>query len=273
MSYTSAFKGIRPSPVFFGLLGATALGGVLAWVGEPGDVLGRLGAFVFILGGWLTTLCLHEFGHAFAAWRYGDHDVALKGYLDLDIRRYTDPLNSLVIPMVIILIGGIGLPGAAVYLDTQWMSKKQRTVISLAGPAANLVVAVLLLAAGAAGLTSLTWFEWDGPGGGGVVQSGHFVFWAAVEFLGFLQVFAVVINLLPIPGLDGYGAIEPWLSYETQRKLHPVRQWGFLVLLVILVFPNPIGMAIRGLILGVFDLLGGDHVFAGLGRQLALPWQ
>ncbi|MGL6235534.1 MAG: site-2 protease family protein [Segniliparus sp.] len=272
MNHTSAFKGIRPSPVFLGILAATAFGGALAWIGEPGGPLATFGAFVFVLAGWLTTLCLHEFGHAFAAWRFGDHDVAIKGYLDLDIRRYTDPINSLVIPLVIILIGGIGLPGAAVYLDTQWMGKKQRSIISLAGPAANLLAAVVLLGAGAAGEASLAWIDWDGAGGG-VLRPGHFVFWSAVQFLGLLQVFALVINLLPIPGLDGYGAIEPWLSYETQRKLHPVRQWGFLVLFGILLLPNPVGSLVRSLIWQVFDLLGGNGLLAAYGQHFALPWQ
>ncbi|ETZ91371.1 peptidase M50 family protein [Mycobacteroides abscessus MAB_030201_1075] len=40
----------------------------------------------------------------------------------------------------------------------------------------------------------------------------HVVFWAAMAYLGFLQVTAVVLNLLPVPGLDGYGALEPHLS-------------------------------------------------------------
>ncbi|ADG98235.1 peptidase M50 [Segniliparus rotundus DSM 44985] len=274
MSYASAFQGIRPSPVFLGVLAATALGGALAWFGDPGEPLSKLGAFVFVLAGWLVTLCLHEFGHAFAAWRFGDHDVAIKGYLDLDIRRYTDPLNSLVIPLVIILIGGIGLPGAAVYLDTQWMQKKKRTIVSLAGPGANLLAAVVLLGAGAlGGGVPLFRQTLGGADGELVFGSGHLVFWGAVEFLGLLQVFALVINLLPIPGLDGYGAIEPWLSYETQRKLYPVRQWAFLVLFLVLLMPNPLGSLIRELVWSVFGLLGGNQLLAVLGQSFALPWQ
>lgn len=263
MNYTSSFKGIRPSPVFLGILALTAFGGALAWSGEYGGPLSKLGAFIFVLAGWLTTLCLHEFGHAFAAWRFGDHDVAIKGYLDLDIRRYTDPVNSLVIPLVVILIGGIGLPGAAVYLDTRWMTKKQRSIVALAGPAANLLAAVLLLGLGAVAAS----------GGDVPLLAGHFVFWSAVEFLGLLQVFAVVINILPVPGLDGYGAIEPWLSYETQRKLLPVRQWGFLVLFFVLLFPNPIGSLIQSLIQHLFIALGGDGLLARYGHHFALPWQ
>ena len=58
-----------------------------------------------------------------------------------------------------------------------------------------------------------------------------------MAFLGFLQVTAVLLNLLPIPGLDGYSALEPHLSPETQRALEPAKQWGFLILLLLLIVP------------------------------------
>ena len=103
--------------------------------------------FVFVIAGWVVSLCLHEFGHAFTAWRFGDRDVALRGYLDLDPRRYSHPVLSIVLPIAITAIGGIGLPGAAVYVRTSSMTAKQRTLVSLAGPAANLLLAVLLLGA------------------------------------------------------------------------------------------------------------------------------
>ena len=66
----------------------------------------------------------------------------------------------------------------------------------------------------------------------------HLVFWAGMAFLGFLQVTAFVLNMLPVPGLDGYGALEPHLSPQTQRALEPAKQWGFFILLVLLFAPQ-----------------------------------
>lgn len=100
---------------------------------------------MLVISGWLVSLCLHEFGHAFTAWRFGDRDVAVRGYLTLDPRRYAHPMLSLGLPMLFIALGGIGLPGGAVYLHTFFMSPRRRTLVSLAGPAMNLVLAVLLL--------------------------------------------------------------------------------------------------------------------------------
>ena len=65
----------------------------------------------------------------------------------------------------------------------------------------------------------------------------HWVLWAGVAFLGFLQIMAVVLNLLPIPGLDGYDALEPHLSPETQRAVAPAKQYGVFILLFLLLAP------------------------------------
>ena len=68
--------------------------------------------------GWLVSLCLHEFGHAYTAWKYGDRDVEVRGYLTLNPLKYTNPLLSLGLPVLFIALGGIGLPGGAVYVRT-----------------------------------------------------------------------------------------------------------------------------------------------------------
>ena len=208
--------------MFLGLLGLTALGGVLAWLSDRTErPMAFVGVFILVIAGWLVSLCLHEFGHAYTAWRFGDHDAAARGYLTLNPLKYSNPLLSLGLPLLFIAMGGIGLPGGAVYLRTGYMTPRQRTLVNLAGPFANLVLAVLLL-----GATRL-FFDLD-----------HAVFWAGVAFLGFLQVTALVLNLLPIPGLDGYSALEPHLSPDTQRALQPAKQWGFMILILLLVVPG-----------------------------------
>ncbi len=80
---------------------------------------------------------------------------------------------SLGLPLLFIALGGIGLPGGAVYVRTGWMTPRQRTQVSLAGPLANVVLAVLLLAA-----VSLFY------------DPAHRCSGPASAFLGFLQVTA-----------------------------------------------------------------------------------
>jgi Zn-dependent protease len=244
---------VRPSPIFLALVAVTALGGVLAWLaGATARPLSYAGVFVFVIAGWLVSLCLHEFGHAVTAWRFGDRDAAVRGYLTLDPRRYSHPALSLLLPMVVIALGGIGLPGAAVYLRTWFMTPARRTLVSLAGPSANLLLAVLLLV-----LTRLLY------------DPAHAVLWAAVAFLGFLQLTALILNLLPVPGLDGYDALEPHLSPETQRALAPAKQWGFFILLFLLLGAN---QWFFGIVLWFFDFFGVPHWLVAAGNSLTRFW-
>ncbi|WP_445162339.1 site-2 protease family protein [Mycobacterium sp. Dal123C01] len=246
---------VRPSPIFLALIGLTAVGGVLAWLaGTTVKPLAYAGVFVFVIAGWLVSLCLHEFGHAVTAWRFGDHDEAVRGYLTLDPRRYAHPGLSLLLPMVFIALGGIGLPGAAVYVRTWFMTPTRRTLVSLAGPAANLLLAVLLLT-----LTRL------------LFDPEHWVLWAGVAFLGFLQIMAVVLNLLPIPGLDGYDALEPHLSPETQRAVAPAKQYGVFILLFLLLAPV-VNQWLFAVVDWFFDFSGVPHLLASAGNSLTRFW-
>jgi Zn-dependent protease len=251
-------QSVRPSLVFLVIVAITAVGGVLAWLADNHpSPLAYVGVFVFVIAGWLVSLCLHEFAHAFTAWRYGDHDVAVRGYLTLNPLRYSSPALSIGLPLLFIALGGIGLPGGAVYVRTSWMTPRRRTTVALAGAFTNAVLAAVLL------VTTKLLFD--------PYNSQHGVFWSAMAFLGFLQVTAVVLNLLPIPGLDGYAALEPHLSPQTQRSLEPAKQWGFLILLVLLIAP-PLRVWFFSIVYWFFTLSGVDPGLAGLGNHLTRFW-
>jgi Zn-dependent protease len=249
-------QSVRPSPVFLGIVALTVVGGVLAWIAaaEVRAPLSYAGVFIFVIAGWIVSLSLHEFGHAFTAWRFGDRDVAVRGYLTLNPFKYSNPMLSLGLPVLITLLGGIGLPGGAVWVRTSFMTNRQKTVVSLAGPAANVILAVLLLVA------TRLFYDRD-----------HVVFWAGVAFLGFLQITGAVLNLLPIPGLDGYGALEPHLSPETQRALEPAKQWAFFIFLFLLI-ATPLNQYFFAVVGWFFDLSGVDSGLIGAGFNLTRFW-
>ena len=255
MSVRPLHQSVRPSPIFLALIAVTAAGGALAWAAaDEVRPLSYAAVFVFVIFGWVVTLCLHEFGHAYSAYRFGDRDVAARGYLTLNPFKYTHPLLSLGLPVLFIALGGIGLPGGAVYLRTGYLTDRQKTLVSLAGPAVNLAFAVLLLALARA-----------------FYDPAHGVFWAGVAFLGLLQVTAFLLNMLPIPGLDGYGALEPHLSPANQRALAPAKQWGFVILLVLLIAP-PLNQWFFGAVYWLFELSGVDVYLSRVGAQLTRFW-
>lgn len=248
-------QSVRPSPVFLAIVALTIAGGVLAWLAtDPTKPMARVGVFIFVIAGFLVSLCLHEFAHAYTAWRFGDRDVEVRGYLTLNPLKYSHPLLSLGLPALFIALGGIGLPGGAVYVRTSWMTKRQKTLVSLAGPATNVVFAIVVLA-----VTSL------------LAAQEHLVFWAAMAFLGFLQVTAFVLNILPVPGLDGYSALEPHLPPQTQRMLEPAKGWAFFVLLLLLFTPQ-VNRWFFGVIDWLFGLSGLNPDLWRVGMLLTRFW-
>jgi tetratricopeptide (TPR) repeat protein/Zn-dependent protease len=171
---------------------------------------------IAVLLGWIATVCLHEFGHAIVAYYGGDTTVKDKGYLTLNPLKYTDVGYSLVMPVVFLVMGGIALPGAAVYINTTLLrSRAWKSAVSAAGPLATALVAIAL---------SIPFQLGWATGGWG---------WNALALLTTYQVAGLFFNLLPIPSFDGFGIIEPWLPKEVQ---HITRRWGrygYLVLLAL----------------------------------------
>ncbi len=160
----------------------------------------RVAVFGFVMVGWILSVMAHEFSHAAVAWLGGDHTVRDKGYLSFDPRRYGDLGVSLVIPLIALIMGGIGFPGGAVYIRHDLIrSRLWSSASSLAGPAATLVILLVL----SFGLSF--WFGW------GLHGEGPIVLFEALTVLAFLQAMGLILNLLPIPGLDGFGAIRPFL--------------------------------------------------------------
>jgi Zn-dependent protease len=181
-----------------------------------------IGTFCFVLVGWLFSLTLHEFAHAATAFLSGDTSTSTIRYLSANPLHYINPVLSIILPLLFVLLGGIGLPGGAVYLQTQYIHDRNlRSAVSLAGPVANLLVLGALVAILRAGLAT------------GLLGDTSA---AAIAFLAFLQLTAVVLNLIPIPGLDGYGALEPYLSYQTRQSFEAIRPYGFLILFALLWF-------------------------------------
>jgi Zn-dependent protease len=246
---------VRPSPLFFGLLAITLAGGVLAVF--ENEFAYTTGTVLLVLGGWAVSLCLHEFGHAYVAYKGGDYEVRFKGYLNLDIRRYTDPVFSIVMPVLLLLIGGIPLPGGAVWINHHALRNKRiESWVSLAGPLSNLAIGALLTVSVAAFFDVSEYTLRPDP------------LPAALSYLAVLQIAAFVLNILPVPGLDGWGAIEPWLPYKARVFGAKARPWAPLVLFAVL-----IGSAFWDLAYLIFGAVGGLERPAAFGGLTFMFWR
>lgn len=239
---------VAPSPIFYALCILTVFFGVLL---ARGYRAGGVTMFLFVVVGWIVSLALHEFGHAIVAYVGGDRSVIDKGYLTLDVRKYVDVGTSLLFPLFILIIGGIGLPGGAVWINSGAIrSPVMRSLMSAAGPAASGLCALLCLLPVRAGLIESTWLV------------------IGLSFLGWIQIIAMVFNLLPIPGLDGFGIIEPHLSAQTLHAIRPYRQYGILLVFVAIFFVESVRVAFFDFTDSVTELVGGPDVF----NARALGW-
>jgi Zn-dependent protease len=243
------------SPLFLGLVAITALSGGLLWFGVLPEAIGVL-SLVFVVVGWVVSVCLHEFSHAVVAYVGGDRDVAASGYLTLNPLRYTHIVMSIVFPVIALLLGGFGLPGGAVYINNAALRNRSwDSLVSLAGPVSNAAISLLIAALFALAL-NLHW-----------ITAANLPFFEALGFLGFVQVFAVFLNLLPIPPLDGFGIIRPWLPYSIQGAAARLGTAGFLIVFLLLWYVPGVGGAISSAVLQVTGLLGIDPFFIVLGQQ------
>ena len=212
--------------------------------------------FLVVIIGWVFSLCLHEFSHALVAYRGGDTTVREKGYLTFNPLKYTHPVFSILLPLVFLMMGGIGLPGGAVYIE-KWRLRSRNWVsaVSLAGPLANLLLAVIL------GLVLRF-----AP----VTNTGV---WPGIAFLALLQVMAVVLNLIPLPPFDGYGVIEPFLSESVRMQMDRVRSYMMLIVFFLLWYIPVVNNIFWGIIVVIVHFLGVPLNLIDLGQKQFLFWR
>ena len=190
--------------------------------------------FVFIFAAWIFSLSVHEFAHAAVAYQGGDHTVKDKGYLSLNPLKFMHPVLSLGLPLLFLLLGGIGLPGGCVYIERHRLrSRGWDCMVSLAGPLANLFLAFILSIPFMLGMVEVST---ENP------------MWNALAFLVQIQILAVVLNMIPIPGLDGFGVISAWMDEALRQRIYQ-NAGTFMIIFIILVFNvpeiwRPIGYAV-----------------------------
>lgn len=167
----------------------------------------------------LASLSIHEAAHAWAADRLGDPTARLLGRLTLNPVAHIDPIGTLLLPAIAIFtrlpIIGWAKP-VPVNLNQLRHPRRDFMYIAAAGPASNLVQAVILAA--------VAWLMYPG----GLERS------VVAQLIGLgvqINVLLALFNLIPVPPLDGgnvIGGLLPERMADAYDRL--VRPWGFLIL-------------------------------------------
>jgi Zn-dependent protease len=213
-----------------------------------------------LIDGLITYLCFipiltfHEWAHAWVAWKCGDDTARLQGRVSLNPVVHIDPIGTIVLPLLAVFLGAAGSGAASfiigwgkpvpVNIGNLRHPRRDDTLIALAGPAMNVVLAFAAVVLAKGG----TLAQWPLVSDAGLLMAQ-------------LSLYLCFFNLLPIPPLDGSHVLRNFtnMSFETYLRLC---QFGFIVVIVVIQF-----QAVRQLLatLTGFTLLAMIRSLAWIG--------
>ena len=201
----------------------------------------------------LVGFPIHEFAHAFAAFKLGDGTAKLFGRLTLDPRAHFDPMGGTLLALSFIVSGGRFGFGWAKPTPVNPMNlaygRRGEAIVAAAGPISNLI-----LATAAAIPTRYLVSNQE------LLVEVEFIAQVLYLFV-VINVLLMIFNLIPIPPLDGSKVLFAFLDRRTEYQVRPfLEQYGFILLIALLFFPpgNPIaGQIIGPLLNGIVGFLVG----------------
>ncbi|HEX8564885.1 MAG TPA: site-2 protease family protein [Pyrinomonadaceae bacterium] len=200
------------------------------------ELIGRLLIFLVTL---LLAISAHEAAHAWMSSKYGDETARMLGRVTLNPISHTDPIGTLLIPVVGFILGAMGGALASIPLigwgkptpvnPRNWTNYKQANVmVSIAGILANLIIAItaftiikIMMATG-----TLTIYDAIGQ-----TQNPIGIL---LNMMLFLNVSLAIFNLLPFPPLDGSKVLSTFLPPSWQPVMDILEQYGFMILLLLM---------------------------------------
>jgi Zn-dependent protease len=182
---------------------------------------------VLMFFAFVAFVTLHEYAHAWTACRCGDDTPRLQGRLTLDPLAHIDPIGTIILPLIVTVLGALGGNpilfgwGRPVQVNLANLRHRRRDdiLVSGAGPAMNLLIAIALL-----GLMKI------------MELSGHEAYLNTILDLARLSLFLCFFNLLPVPPLDG-GHIMRNLIGMSDEAYRAMSSYSFLFFILIMRTP------------------------------------
>jgi Zn-dependent protease len=191
----------------------------------------------------IFAITVHEAAHGYAARYFGDMTAHLAGRISLNPVKHIDPFGTILVPALMMMMGGILFGWAKpVPVDFSRLRNPKRDMlwVAAAGPASNLVMAVLwaIVLKFAVGLPS--------------------TFSVPLEFMAqagvMINVVLMVLNLLPLPPLDGGRIAVSLLPNHLAYQYSKVERYGFIILIVLL-FTGILSKILQPFIFAVIGLI------------------
>lgn len=184
----------------------------------------------------LLAISAHEAAHAWMSDRFGDDTARLLGRITLNPVAHTDPIGTLLIPIVNFLIGASGGAGGFFLIGwgkptpvnpLRWRQKDLANVmVSIAGILANLLIATIAFAILKALIVSRLIYS--------IPESMQEPVVLLLGNMLTMNISLAVFNLLPFPPLDGSRVLETFLPPSMQPLYEILEQYGFVILMVLM---------------------------------------
>jgi Zn-dependent protease len=172
-------------------------------------------AFIAFVVAIVLGITVHEFMHAYAAFRLGDDTGRLMGRMTLDPRAHFDLFGTLLL-----VVAGFGYGKPVPFNESRLRSSSSVALVALAGPAANFVIAALCAIPLRFGASD--------PFGGAYTQ--------VLAYVVYFNCVLGIFNLIPIPPLDGSNVVYGLLPRAQQYTWRQFQQYGPMLLLLLLFF-------------------------------------
>ncbi len=174
----------------------------------------------------LFAVALHEAAHAWMADKKGDSTARMLGRLTFNPLKHIDPVGTILVPVLMIAFTGFAFGWAKpVPIDARNLKnpKKDMMWVAAAGPVSNFIMAVLW-----AIFLNISVMFFDG-------RSSVSMFFLLMPIAGItINVILGVLNLLPIPPLDGSRIMAGLLSPQAAMKYSKIEPYGFFIIIALM---------------------------------------
>ena len=180
----------------------------------------------------VPAIVLHEVAHGYAAARLGDPTAKSRGRLSLNPLKHIDPFGTVIMPLLLMAMGGpvFGYAKPVPYNPSYFKNiRKGEAIVGLAGPAANLAMAIVGGVAAHALVSALE--------GGAFMVQGNLMVYVLMFLTTFVMInlYLMFFNLLPIPPLDGSSIIALFLNDKQMVAYYRAQQYAMPILILVVV--------------------------------------
>ena len=205
----------------------------------------------------LFAITVHETAHGWVAEKFGDKTARMLGRITLNPIKHIDPIGTILVPALLFLIGGVPM-GWAKPVPVDWRNFKNPRnnmgIVALAGPVSNLLMALFWLLVVWGGGLLYTSFPWIG---------------SPLRYMGAIGVIfniaLMVLNLIPIPPLDGSRVLNIFLSPKQSYAYARLEHIGMIIVIALLA-TGILGRVLWPIIITIVAFFpGGDTVLHLLG--------